>query len=197
VAPPRKPGPDDEELRRWRDAGLTQMEMAQKATEKYGTPWSRQHIATRMSRAGLSDEGMRYSETVPWKVRTAHSKHYRLQLLRSLGRREMGLPPTNELWDRRLDKFLRETERLNVVVAYNPAAADDAPQDEVFPFVDRSSIPPMYLHPKYPISTYDPAKMPVSPAELLATAEEAEAEAARLEAQARRLRERAKASGTA
>jgi len=195
MAPPRKPGPDNGELRAWKAAGYTHRQMADKAAEKYGEPWSPQLIAKRLSQAGLTREGHRYADAVPWKVRGAHSKHYRLQLLRFMEKRDRGLL-ADDFWPRRIDNFIREIERLNVVVAYNPAAADDDPQEVVFPFVDRSSIPPQYLHPRYPISTYDPSMMPVTPAQLLATAEEAEAEAERLEIRARQLREQAKQRGT-
>jgi hypothetical protein len=161
MAPPRKPGPDDEELRHWKEAGLTQVEMARRATEKYGTPWSRQHIATRLTRAGLTDEAYRFSEAVPWRVRTAHSRHYRVQLLRFMEKRDRGLP-VDEMWSRRVDKLLRRAQEENFVIVYNPAAPDDAPQEEVFIEIDRDSVPPGMLHPRYPISTFDPTRPMVS-----------------------------------
>jgi len=181
MAPPRKPGPDNGELRAWREEGLTHQQMADRAAEKYRVPWNANLIAQRLHQAGLTKEIVRFAEAAPWKVRNAHSRHYRLQQLRDLEKLDRGLP-LDDMRTKRATKLLRESERLGFVIAYNPAAADDAPVEEVFPFVDRTEVPPEYLHPKYPISTYDPTKIRVR-GEARMGRERIEAEIRRLERQ--------------
>ena len=87
---PRTKVPDATTLRRWRDEGLTQQEMVERTALETGEVVSRSAIANAMSKYGLSDEGPRYEEEVPWRVNPIHATATPLRMLRLLGRRNSG-----------------------------------------------------------------------------------------------------------
>lgn len=147
MARPRKIGPDRQELESWKDEGLTQQQMADRATEKYHERWVRWDIANRFREFGMSATRERYPDALPWKVKTGHSSHYPAMMLRAAERRERELPPLNEEEPEQLDAWLKRTKDDNVVWGYF--------RDDGFVRVDRSTVPREYVHPRYPIIPAD------------------------------------------
>lgn len=118
MTPPRKI-PDIGQLISWRDLGWTHQQMADHIYDTTGQIVARSSISAALSRAGKADTRDRYSDCLPWRVRTRHLKEYQAVMLRLLGRRRAG----GELSagdNRRLDSWLRQLEQANAVVAYDP-----------------------------------------------------------------------------
>ena len=117
--PPTRIIPDAQTLRRMVASGMTHQEIADLVGEETGTPVTRGAVSSAISRAGLSAQGRRYDQTLPWRVKIEHSKHYAARMLRLLGRRQQGLTihPADEA---RLDAWLDKMSEEGAVVAYIP-----------------------------------------------------------------------------
>ena len=107
--------PDTEELVRLRDVeGLTYREIADQFAVTKGA------VFQRFRKAGLTAEGRRYADVIPWTVREEHDQTHPIMMLRAYARRERG-----EQLDQRtvnmLDKWLRELRELDAVVLYDEA----------------------------------------------------------------------------
>lgn len=111
--------PDRTTLRRWRDAGYTQKQMAEMTLEVFGNKVSRAAIAAAMRRYGLSDEGYRYEEYIPWQVAAVHATAHPLRMLRLLGRRSQG-GKLNSKEDAELESWLEWIADEKCIVAYDP-----------------------------------------------------------------------------
>lgn len=121
--PPARIIPDTQELRRLIESGLTHQQIADMTFERTGHRVSRGAVSSAVSRAGLSAEGKRYRETLPWRVRIEHSKHYAARMLRLLGRRMRDEPLHPEDGDR-LDSWMQKMKDEGTVVAYIPETED-------------------------------------------------------------------------
>ena len=109
------------ELQKMVDKGMTHAEIAQKLTEKTGHKVARSTVSAALSRAGASDQGTRYAEEIPWRVRGEHLTQYPVRMLRLLGRRNKNID-LREDEAQRLDNWLSSLSEQNLVVAYSPEA---------------------------------------------------------------------------
>lgn len=122
--PPEQRVPSKDVLRRWKEEGLTQAQMAERTLAEYGHRVTRSAIAQALSRYGLSKTYHRYEDTCPWQVNPLHISAAPLRNLRLLGKRLAGHDMT-EAEERRLDWFLGNLTEKNLIVGYDPA--DDGP----------------------------------------------------------------------
>lgn len=119
--PARRKLPDLDTLVQWQREGLTHQKIAEKASELTGEPIGRAAVSVALHRAGKSEDKMRHTDTLPWKVRTQHSKERQAVYLRWLGRRRAGLD-LSEMQGRQLDNWLKRLNVDDLVVAYDPAS---------------------------------------------------------------------------
>lgn len=115
--------PDKTTLRRLVDQGLTHDQIVAWVFDNTGVRVQRSTVAAALSRAGLVTPGNRYKDTLPWRVREEHLKHYAPRMLRLLGRRRAGLPLTDDQ-DKRLDSWLKQLNDDHSVVVYVPETDD-------------------------------------------------------------------------
>lgn len=115
--------PDIGRLEDLRARGLSYQEIADWIEKHEGVKVSRMSIASAFSRAGRSKPRPRYEKHLPWKVKAEHGQHYAAKMLRLMGRRDMGLPLTEEQ-SRRLDSWLETLVDTHSVVAYAPETVD-------------------------------------------------------------------------
>ncbi|HLP97641.1 MAG TPA: hypothetical protein VK149_04270 [Sideroxyarcus sp.] len=108
-----------DELKRCVDAGMTHREIVGYIADKYGLRVSRSSVSAALSRAGLTEAGMRYKSEIPWRVKAEHLTQYQARMLRLLGRRRADVELTGEE-DGRLDAWLEAVEEREIVVAYSP-----------------------------------------------------------------------------
>jgi hypothetical protein len=113
--------PPVSELQKMVDKGMTHAEIASKLEEQLGHKVARSSVSAALSRAGRTQEGNRYSEEIPWKIKGEHLLQYPARMLRLLGRRNLGLPLTDEQ-TARLDNWLANLREKNLVVAYSETA---------------------------------------------------------------------------
>lgn len=118
MAPPQIV-PDKNTLLRWRDEGLTHQQMADRVFEETGQRITRNAISAAMMRYGLSKDGARYEEEIPWRVEMLHQKAFQLRMLRLLGRRRLKRK-LNKAETKQLDDWLKRLEDDNAIVAYDP-----------------------------------------------------------------------------
>lgn len=109
--------PSDQQLARLIRQGLTHQEIVDWVEDNLGHRVSRSTVSVALSRAGLSKEGMRYREELPWKVKAEHLTEYPARMLRLLGRRRADIEMTADE-DSRLDAWLESLEEREIVVAY-------------------------------------------------------------------------------
>lgn len=117
--PPARVIPDKTTLRHLVAAGHTHQDIADIVFETTGTPVTRGAVSSAISRAGLSKQGKRYQECLPWRVKIEHSKHYAARMLRLLGRTRNG----EELHEHDAERLASWRARLaleDTVVAYIP-----------------------------------------------------------------------------
>ena len=116
--PPRTRVPDKVTLTRWLDEGLTQQQMVDRTFQETGEVVTRSAIANAMVRYGMSADGARYEEEVPWQINPIHATATPLRNLRLLGRRRAG----KTLNDRErviLDTWLHELTLKQWIVGYD------------------------------------------------------------------------------
>lgn len=128
--------PDVQTLQRYLDEGLTHQQIADRVFMETGNRVSRSSVSAAISRAGLSAEGTRYQDVIPWRVSVRHIKEYPVRMLRLLGRRRSGGVLT-AAEDARLQRWLDTLVEEDAVVAY-------APDAEVgFHYIDRGPDDPV------------------------------------------------------
>lgn len=115
--------PPAHELRHLLAQGHTHQEIADLVYETTGIPVTRGAVSSAVSRAGMSAQGKRYTDTLPWRVKIEHSKHYAARMLRLLGRRRAG-EVLHEQDGQRLDSWLEKMDAEGTVVAYIPETAE-------------------------------------------------------------------------
>lgn len=111
--------PPIQDLRRMVEAGYTHADIADHVFETTGHEVSRSAVSSALSRAGLTREGPRYREEIPWRVRTQHLTQYPARMLRILGRSRLGMELTSED-QTRLGAWLQSLDEQRLVVAYAP-----------------------------------------------------------------------------
>lgn len=109
--------PPPAELKKLRDQGMTQQQIADRVFEETGHRITRNAVTMALKRAGISGGVRRYDFEIPWKVSARHERHYALAMLRALARRRLGLPLSAEV-DKRLDSWLETLDREQWVVGY-------------------------------------------------------------------------------
>ena len=109
---------------------MTHAQIAQRIFAETGEAVSRSTVSAALSRAGLTADGVRYDETLPWRVKVQHIKEYPARMLRLLGKRRNGGDLTADE-TKRLDSWLAMLEQNDAVVAYAPEATQG------FHYVDR------------------------------------------------------------
>lgn len=115
--------PDIQRLEDLRSRGLSYQEIADWIEEHQHVKVSRMSIASAFSRAGRANPRPRYENHLPWRVKAKHGQHYAAKMLRLLGRRDQGLPLTEEQ-GKRLDSWLDTLRDTHSVVAYAPETED-------------------------------------------------------------------------
>jgi hypothetical protein len=115
--------PSDKELEKMVNKGMSHQEIRDEIERVWHVNVSRSTVSVAIMRAGLSDEGHRYNDTVPWRVRMAHATEYPVRMLRTLGRQRAGLP-LDHTEAKRLASWLDMLERERVIVAYCPDSLD-------------------------------------------------------------------------
>jgi hypothetical protein len=111
--------PDKNTLVHWMEEGLTHQQMADRVEETTGIRVTRTAISAAMVRYGLAEEGLRYRDMIPWRVKVLHAKAYPVRMLRLLGRRTQG-GELNDIENQALDRWLETMEENRTVVAYDP-----------------------------------------------------------------------------
>lgn len=111
--------PDNATLKRWVDEGLTHQQIADRVFARTGIAVSRTSVSAAIHRAGLSQDAPRYTQEIPWRVKTGHLKEYPLRMLRLLGRRRRG-DTLNADETKRLDSWLKKLDEEHAVVGYDP-----------------------------------------------------------------------------
>ena len=120
MAPPQIV-PDKNTLARWIKEGLTHQQMADRIFEQSGHRVSRNAVSAAMIRYGLSKDGARYKDEIPWRTTMVHAKAYQLRMLRLLGRRRAGRK-LNKQEAASLDQWLAQLDKEHAIVAYDPAS---------------------------------------------------------------------------
>jgi hypothetical protein len=118
MAAPRKL-PEIDTLVQWQREGFTHQQIADKASELAGEPIGRAAVSVALHRAGRADDKVRHTDTLPWRVKSRHSKERQAVYLRWLGRRRLGLELSANQ-NRQLDTWLGRLEQDKLVVAYDP-----------------------------------------------------------------------------
>jgi hypothetical protein len=120
--PAHKLLPDIQTLQHWiEDEGLTHQQIADRVFQQTGHPVSRSTVSAALHRAGLSANGARYREELPWRVKMEHIAEYPARMLRLLGRRRAGGEMTEDE-NKRLDSWLAQLEAEHAVVAYDASS---------------------------------------------------------------------------
>lgn len=110
--------PDTVTLQRWLAEGLTHAQIADRIYNLTGQRVARSTVSSAIHRAALSSPGNRYSDELPWRVKTQHQKEYPARMLRLVGRRRAGLDLDDEE-NQRLDSWLSRLEADRAVVGYD------------------------------------------------------------------------------
>lgn len=106
--------PDKTTLERLRRQGVTYREIA----DQYGVTESA--VYQRLKADGLAnDQTVSHKALIPWVVKEEHRHTHPALMLRTLSRRQQGLP-NSEARNRMLDKWLAEVKEADVVVCYDP-----------------------------------------------------------------------------
>lgn len=111
--------PEKSELEKMLRSGMTHQQIADAVAEQTGYPVSRSTVSAAIHRAGLSDANRRYTNEIPWRVRTKHLNHYAVRMLRLLGRRRAGLDMSPDMVTR-LENWLDMLRETHSVVTYLP-----------------------------------------------------------------------------
>lgn len=122
--------PDKNTLIRLRDQGMTHEAIADWVYETTGQRVTRTAISAAFQRHGLSKEGHRYKEAIPWRVKVLHAKAYPVRMLRLMGRQADG-QPLNDVEQSALERWLESMEENNTIVGY------DSDSDLGFYYIDR------------------------------------------------------------
>ena len=121
VVPRRRQVPDKTTFERWINEGQSQEWMVAEIERTTHEKVSRSAVAQAICRYGLSNERLRFTEQVPWRVNAAHLSQYPVRMLRLLGRRQNALPLTEKELDR-LNAWLMKLASTNSVVGYDPTS---------------------------------------------------------------------------
>ena len=98
--------------------GLTHQEIADRVYAETGVQVSRASVSSALSKAGLTRR-IRYDDVIPWRVKTIHSRHHLVNMLRLEGRQRRGGALTSDE-ERNLATFKRTMQEKHAVVAYLP-----------------------------------------------------------------------------
>ena len=131
--------PTPKELEAYLRDGLTHDQIVDEVYEATGVRLQRGTISSAIARAGLAEQ-IRYTDELPWTVRSEHQRDYPAKMLRCLARRRRGEPIT-DTESKRLDSWLARMERDGTVVVYDPEygfaygerSPDDPPDIPIHP----------------------------------------------------------------
>lgn len=120
--PANKILPDKQTLEHWiNDEGLTHQQCADRIYEQTGEKVGRSAISVAVHRYGITKEGARYKEYIPWKVSMYHIRAYPLRMLRLMGRAAQRGPDALDARETKmLSNWLEKINEMNVIVAYDP-----------------------------------------------------------------------------
>lgn len=120
--PANKILPDKQTLQHWIEGeGLTHQQCADRIFETTGKRVGRSAISVACHRYGITEEGTRYSDYIPWRVSMYHIRAYPLRMLRLMGRRDTkGVKTLSKQEKDMLDGWLRMLDEQKAIVAYDP-----------------------------------------------------------------------------
>lgn len=118
MAPPSLVPPKNV-LEKWRQAGYTQKQMVDLTFHEYGNIVTRSAIAAAMARYGLSDNGKRYDDYIPWRISAEHATAHPLRALRLLARSRHG-DKLNAKEQSMLDSWWKAMQDNEWIVGYDP-----------------------------------------------------------------------------
>jgi hypothetical protein len=109
-------------VKRYMAEGLTQDQMAERFFNETGERRGRSSFAAVIHRHGLNNPRAtpRYEEDLPWKGVKAEHFCYEQRMLRALGARRHGHTNADAVPGGRLDAWLAEMDKENLVVMYEP-----------------------------------------------------------------------------
>lgn len=115
--------PPKEELVKMRDQEMTHQDIADEVFRRTGEKVTRGAVTMALRRAGITGTVRRYTDLIPWRVKTLHEHSYHLAMLRFEARRRRELPLTQEQ-ERRLDGWLARLAAEHLAVLYEPTSPD-------------------------------------------------------------------------
>ena len=118
MAPPRYVPPDPV-LKLMLDAGWTRRQIRDYIYAETGRVLTLPAITLHAIRLGYGKSKPRYSETIPWRVKTDHAKTYPIRMLRLLGKRRLGIELGSDE-GALLDNWRATLRRSGLIVAYDP-----------------------------------------------------------------------------
>jgi hypothetical protein len=113
---------DKATVERYIREGLTQQQMVERFYEETGERRSRSSFAAAIMRYNVDNPRAtpRYSGALPWEGVPVEHYCYEQRMLRALGSREEGRP-NQDVENGRLDAWLEEMDRENLVVMWEPS----------------------------------------------------------------------------
>lgn len=111
--------PDKNTLVRLRDEGYTHEAIANWVYDNTGQRVTRTAISAAFQRHGLSKEGNRYKDAIPWRVKVLHAKAYPVRMLRLMGRQIQG-GELNSVEESSLERWLESMKENSTIVGYDP-----------------------------------------------------------------------------
>lgn len=112
---------DKATVKRYLAEGLTQAQMVERFYAETGERRGRTAFAVALGRFGLDNPRAtpRYEKWLPWRGIPASHYCYEQRMLRALASRELGKPNADAL-NGRLDHWIEEMDREDLVVMYEP-----------------------------------------------------------------------------
>jgi hypothetical protein len=102
---------------------MTHQDIADEVFRRTGEKVTRGAVTMALRRAGITGTVRRYTDLIPWRVKTIHEHSYHLAMLRFEARRRRDLGLTKEQ-ERRLDGWLARLSAEQLVVLYEPTSPD-------------------------------------------------------------------------
>lgn len=107
--------PDTTTLRRLRNQGFTQKDIAETYQVSESAVWKA------LMRAGYTEPMVTYKDILPWEIEEAHKATAIMERFRSIVKQRKGAPLRPEE-EEKLNRWIKDLEANELVVNYHPAA---------------------------------------------------------------------------